>query len=105
MNHFRLFGISRHIARHPIIETHPDSNQYVALIGIHIRSQITVHSQHSFIKRMLCGQDRESVQCTAGREVRSEEHTSELSHANISYAVFCLKKKISLTSRVTHVCC
>src|SRR3712207_8322690 len=27
---------------------------------------------------------------TAGR---SEEHTSELSHANISYAVFCLKKK------------
>src|SRR3712207_7014741 len=26
---------------------------------------------------------------------RSEEHTSELSHANISYAVFCLKKKRS----------
>src|SRR5476651_292019 len=25
--------------------------------------------------------------------VRSEEHTSEPSHANISYAVFCLKKK------------
>src|SRR3712207_7627582 len=25
---------------------------------------------------------------------RSEEHTAELSHANISYAVFCLKKKI-----------
>src|SRR3712207_9013239 len=24
---------------------------------------------------------------------RSEEHTSELQHANISYAVFCLKKK------------
>src|SRR5215217_9602957 len=26
-------------------------------------------------------------------ESRSEEHTSESSHANISYAVFCLKKK------------
>src|SRR5947209_14646218 len=25
--------------------------------------------------------------------LRSEEHTSEPSHANISYAVFCLKKK------------
>src|SRR5262245_62838582 len=25
--------------------------------------------------------------------VRSEEHTSELSHLGISYAVFCLKKK------------
>src|SRR3712207_8627832 len=28
---------------------------------------------------------------------RSEEHTSELSHANISYAVFCLKKKKTTT--------
>src|SRR3712207_8639843 len=27
------------------------------------------------------------------RRRRSEEHTSEPSHANISYAVFCLKKK------------
>src|SRR5258707_6901162 len=27
------------------------------------------------------------------RLLRSEEHTSELHHANISYAVFCLKKK------------
>src|SRR5256885_2822798 len=27
------------------------------------------------------------------RETRSEEHTSELSHLVISYAVFCLKKK------------
>src|SRR5437868_8601748 len=27
------------------------------------------------------------------REARSEEHTSELSHVSISYAVFCLKKK------------
>src|SRR5258707_10938214 len=32
----------------------------------------------------------ESRACGSGR---SEEHTSELSHANISYAVFCLKKK------------
>src|SRR5438552_7383612 len=30
---------------------------------------------------------------TAACEVRSEEHTSELSHQIISYAVFCLKKK------------
>src|SRR5438477_8810212 len=28
-----------------------------------------------------------------GVQVRSEEHTSELSHMSISYAVFCLKKK------------
>src|SRR5438874_9632750 len=29
---------------------------------------------------------------------RSEEHTSELSHVEISYAVFCLKKKTRQTS-------
>src|SRR3712207_7123857 len=29
--------------------------------------------------------------------VRSEEHTSELQSRNISYAVFCLKKKKNLT--------
>src|SRR5207245_2990968 len=28
---------------------------------------------------------------------RSEEHTSELSHGSISYAVFCLKKKKHMT--------
>src|SRR2546430_8684068 len=32
-----------------------------------------------------------------GVEVRSEEHTSELRHSQISYAVFCLKKKKKLT--------
>src|SRR5947209_16095232 len=31
--------------------------------------------------------------CTPDPVVRSEEHTSNSSHANISYAVFCLKKK------------
>src|SRR3712207_7501295 len=47
--------------------------------------------------RLLLGdqqQDREEHQgqLLAGLEGRSEEHTSELQSANISYAVFCLKK-------------
>src|SRR3712207_8276386 len=33
---------------------------------------------------------------------RSEEHTSEPSHANISYAVFCLKKKKKNTCIMTY---
>src|SRR3546814_2538178 len=38
------------------------------------------------------------------RYARSEEHTSELqSLMRISYALFCLKKKISLTQQYTHV--
>src|SRR5881296_275288 len=35
---------------------------------------------------------------------RSEEHTSELqSHSNISYAVFCLKKKIDDETMIAHL--
>src|SRR5438477_3322145 len=36
-------------------------------------------------------------------EMRSEEHTSELRHMSISYAVFCLKKKKKNTQTIlTH---
>src|SRR5207237_1616041 len=40
------------------------------------------------------------------REVRSEEHTSELQYANISYAVFCLKKKTEgeVDTSVSDIC-
>src|SRR5438067_3856302 len=38
------------------------------------------------------------------REIlRSEEHTSELSHVSISYAVFCLKKEKTTTSRYQNI--
>src|SRR3712207_9011394 len=36
------------------------------------------------------------VQDVVGDSTRSEEHTSELQSRNISYAVFCLKKKKAL---------
>src|SRR3712207_3699667 len=35
----------------------------------------------------------ENTASEESNEMRSEEHTSELQYANISYAVFCLKKK------------
>src|SRR3712207_8669549 len=38
-------------------------------------------------------QDRTRAVNRVQKVLRSEEHTSELRHANISYAVFCLKKK------------
>src|SRR5258708_15846064 len=35
--------------------------------------------------------------------IRSEEHTSELHHQIISYAVFCLKKKKKITRRIRYI--
>src|ERR1035438_10761436 len=43
--------------------------------------------EFSSINPVDCGQ------CCRAGNVRSEEHTSELHHLGISYAVFCLKKK------------
>src|SRR3712207_8328046 len=43
-------------------------------------------------RRAVVDVDRRPRRHGAG-VVRSEEHTSELQYANISYAVFCLKKK------------
>src|SRR3712207_8895301 len=54
--------------------------------------------------RRADGPDRvEAREEVHGGVERSEEHTSELSHANISYAVFCLKKNnFSNTSAPGH---
>src|SRR3712207_7568231 len=66
----------------------------------------TNHARSSALRtagRALRGAPRPNNYRTDGRHhpdhgglCRSEEHTSELSHANISYAVFCLKKKKKL---------
>src|SRR3712207_7648677 len=53
-----------------------------------------------------CGPIPEQTKTRRGRlgclRPRSEEHTSELQHANISYAVFCLKKKKHTILPPTH---
>src|SRR3712207_6861917 len=48
--------------------------------------------QRAVLLRRRIGDLLESL-LRGARILRSEEHTSELQHANISYAVFCLKKK------------
>src|SRR2546427_7111934 len=42
---------------------------------------------------LSCNMIAIACHCVDISEHRSEEHTSELSHSQISYAVFCLKKK------------
>src|SRR3712207_8915797 len=50
-------------------------------------SRLVVEGVGTLVQEYLVAADR------VDEHPRSEEHTSELSHANISYAVFCLKKK------------
>src|SRR5207245_11390678 len=45
------------------------------------------------LHRLVRDADRQNLHLPVHLHGRSEEHTSELQSANISYAVFCLKKK------------
>src|SRR3982750_5041075 len=61
-------------------------------------TEIYTLSLHDALPILLARPSR--AWCAFGSDIagfspmRSEEHTSELSHDQISYAVFCLKKKI-----------
>ena len=69
MNHFRLLGVRSQVSGHTVVKTHADSNQDITFIGVHIRSEITVHSQHTFVQRMLGRQSRQSQQRTSGGHI------------------------------------
>src|SRR2546430_5624102 len=47
--------------------------------------------------------DRHPSELAVPDNQRSEEHTSELSHSQISYAVFCLKKKKKSSHQNVHI--
>src|SRR3712207_7389234 len=70
-------------SRHRVAETMTD-DKGTFRVGIELPSDLLLGSYRVFAH-------------TPGDELRapsrSEEHTSDSSHANISYAVFCLKKK------------
>src|SRR5437899_6773374 len=53
----------------------------------------SVHAAANFIMNTYVPPAAPAGGNFAGFTTRSEEHTSELSHLGISYAVFCLKKK------------
>src|SRR2546430_4183819 len=60
------------------------------------------HRSSSAIKMPPRCRTREPRLCRSSRGVlRSEEHTSDSSHSQISYAVFCLKKKIDTAPGIT----
>src|SRR5690625_6968588 len=46
---------------------------------------------------------RAPIPCVLHADDRSEEHTSDSSHVAISYAVFCLKKKMNIALVLIHV--
>ena len=58
MYDFGLFGIRTEIAGYPVVKTHTYGDQDITFVGLHIRSQITVHTEHTHIQIMFRGQRR-----------------------------------------------
>ena len=65
---FSLRSIGRHVARHTVVEAHAHGYQHIALVGIDVRPQIAMHTQHALVQRMVGRQGRKSQQGTSGRQ-------------------------------------
>ena len=74
-------------------DLHEITSEPIKLFYEGIKSHETREKYTRTLRRILCD-FLEDVLHGSFEERRSEEHTSELqSHSEISYAVFCLKKK------------
>src|SRR5206468_7129671 len=69
-----------------------------AVVAGRVRSEPhRLAAEHERVAEAMAGQRERTARARCGcipRSERSEEHTSDSSHDQISYAVFCLKKKI-----------
>src|SRR3546814_10728805 len=75
-------------------ETHPELDALIGHAAVYFRD---------FVKDSLNRRAPDGREAEALRDLRSEEHTSELqSLMRISYAVFCLKKKKQSKAQQLH---
>ena len=69
MDDFRLLGISVEVAGNTVVETHAYGNKQVALVGHHVGTQVSVHSQHTHIQGMVRGKGGKSKQRAGCRQL------------------------------------
>ena len=69
MNHFCLFGVCLQITCDTIVETHTDSDQHIAFVGLPVRSDIAMHTEHPLIQRKIGRQRRQTKNGRTGGNV------------------------------------
>ena len=77
MDYFCLRRIRSQLARNTVVKAHTHCNQHIAFIGIDIRSQIAVHTQHAFVQRMSRGQCGKPQQRTSCRHIRLFDESTQ----------------------------
>ena len=61
VDNLRLLGICFQFTRHTVIKAHAYGDKDITFIGIDIGPQVTVHTKHSFVQRMVrrqCGKSQ-----------------------------------------------
>ena len=65
----RLLCVCRCQSCYTVAETHTDSYQYITFLRLYVGRIIAMHTQHTNIQRMTCGQSRQSKQCPTCRNI------------------------------------
>ena len=60
MDNLSLLGVFRRNARDTVAEAHTDGDEHIALLGLHIGSIGTMHTEHTHVKRVIARKSRET---------------------------------------------
>src|SRR5699024_12105889 len=100
--HVTFFIFFFMILRPPISTLFPYTTLFRSLILSVMRINLSLTGIAGIILSIGMAVDANVVIFERIKEERSEEHTSDSSHVSISYAVFCLKKKIEKSIQLKH---
>ena len=78
MYYLGLLGVCVKRACYAVVKTHADSDQDIALIGLNIGGQISVHSQHTHVERVVTWQGGESQQCAGCGQITLLDESGQL---------------------------
>ena len=78
MHNLGIGSVSLHIAGHTVIKSHAYRDEQISLIGIDVRTYVTMHSQHTLIQGMVGRHRGEPQQRRRNRNVGSLGKTREL---------------------------
>ena len=67
--HLGLLGIGIEATGDAVVETHAHSDEQVTFVGLHVRTQVAVHTQHTLAQAVPVRQGRESQQGTSHGDI------------------------------------
>ena len=77
MDDLGLTGIGLDRAGDPVVETHSHCDQHITLIGLDVRGNVAVHSDHTLEMRVVRRQGAQTEKCGTCRDTSLVEEVRE----------------------------